>query len=104
MKKTRKVKASNKLSALISLSACLSISFLFLAIFQVLDTNDLRYKKTANVNLIKDLKIENEKLEIQLAKLRNAQNLKESAMALDMVSVSYVSYVNVAGSSVAINK
>lgn len=103
MKINKKIKTKDRVSLVIFTVSLLFVSMFFFTIFQIIDTNDMKYEKISKVNLIKDIKIENEKLEIQLGKLKNSQNLKESALSLNMVGVSGVSYVSVSGDNVAFN-
>ncbi len=103
MKINRKIKTKDRVGLAVFALSFFSIFLFFFAIFQVIDTNDMRYEKISKINFIKNIKIENEKLEIQLAKLKNSQNLKESAANLNMVSVLGVSYVGVSGGDVAFN-
>jgi|GEM_PF-2691493 len=104
MRKQTKTRSKSKIT--IAIYACLALcvfSFAF-SIFGVINTNDIRFEKIAKISKISELRDQNEKLEINVTKLKTAQNLKESALRLKMVEVSGVEYVSVGDSSnVAIN-
>jgi len=104
MKKRTKKKSINSVSVGISISLFIGVFAFFFSIFQVLDSNDIKYNAMAKLSQIEDLKIENEKLEIKVTKLKTSQNLKDSATNLNMVGVSDVRYVSLGGDSVVINR
>ncbi|MEK7453121.1 MAG: hypothetical protein AAB614_02700 [Patescibacteria group bacterium] len=99
-----KIRKKNKISKAIFTFVIFSVGIFFFTIFQILDMNDMRYEKTEKLKLIDAIEVENGKLDIQLTKLKNSQNLKESALGLDMVDVAMVSYVNVGGDNVVFNR
>ncbi|MBI3671691.1 hypothetical protein HY249_02765, partial [Candidatus Azambacteria bacterium] len=100
-----RIKTKNKTNAVIFSLAVFSLSVFFFAVFQVLEINDLRYEKSSKISRLKSMEGESEKLELSLAKLKKSQNLKESAIGLDMTDVLQVSYVGVGGGDdVAFNR
>ncbi len=102
--KKRKTKSNNGITLGIYVFFFLGIFSFFFSIFQVLDSNDIKYDMMSKINKIENLKIENEKLEMKIAKLKTSQNLKQLAVNLNMVNVSDVSYVSLGGDSVVINR
>lgn len=98
-------KSKKKVQSAIKLSIFVCAIFAAFLIFQVASVANVTHKKIDKNRELSEFQEKNKESDIQIARLKASQNIKQSAQNLEMINVSDVKYVNIENNSnVAVNR
>ena|SRR3989344_6973112 len=98
-------KSKKKVQSAIKLSIFICAVFAAFLIFQVASVANITHKKIDKNRELSEFQEKNKESDIQIARLKASQNIKQSAQNMEMVNVSDVKYVNVENNNnVAVNR